>query len=127
MNGKRAWRHWLLGLGLLSASCAISPDLTVDPTKHPVITAVQVPSNHVTPGGTLDLGVSAMSPDDSRLRYQWTASGGTISDPNAAFPLWIAPQGPGFGAAGPVTISVRVYDDKGRQDSRQFQVAILSN
>lgn len=108
---------------LLLGACAQSGNQPVDPTKGPRITAMQVSTNRVTPGGIVDLQVTAQSPDDSKLTYYWSATSGMISDPRAARPHWVAPNS-AFGQDTYITVSVRVIDDKNRQDSRQETIAV---
>lgn len=113
----------LLAGGLCLAGCAVAPDLSVDPTKRPRITSLLIPSSRVAPGSVLNLHVTAQSPDDSKLTYQWAATAGTLSDGSVPSPVWRAPDS-GFGQVGMVTITARVIDAKGRQDSQQAQITI---
>jgi len=113
----------LLLAGLGAAGCAVSPQQSADPTKGPHITALQVPTNRVTPGSVLNLHVTAQSPDDSMLTYRWEATAGTLSDGSVPSPVWRAPDST-FGQIGLVTITARVIDEKGRQDSQQAQITI---
>lgn len=115
----------LVGGGLIVTGCAVSPEQTFDATKRPRITALQVPTNRVTPGSVINLHVTAQSPDDSKLTYRWEATAGVLSDGTVPSPVWTAPSS-GFGQTGMVTITARVIDDKGRQDAQQAQIAIES-
>lgn len=116
----------LVVTGLVVAGCSVSPEQTFDATKRPRITALQVPTNRVAPGGVVNLHVTAQSPDDSKLTYRWEATAGTLSDGSVPSPVWTAPTN-GFGQTGMVTITARVIDDKGRQDAQQAQIAIDSH
>lgn len=108
---------------MLLSACAQPGNQNADPTKGPRITALQVSTSRVTPGGIVDLQVTAQSPDDSKLTYFWTATQGMISDPRAARPHWIAPNS-AFGQDTYITVAVRVVDDKLREDSRQETIAV---
>lgn len=123
MTSVRSWSTVLLGLALVAGGCAVSPGKSADPTKGPRITALQVPSYRVSPGSVLNLYVTAQSPDDSKLTYQWDVTAGTLSDGSSPSPVWHAPES-GFGTIGMVTIVARVIDEKGRQDSKQAQISI---
>lgn len=123
MKAVRSWLAVLLMAGSGVAGCAVSPQQSADPTKGPHITALQVPSNRVTPGSVLNLHVTAQSPDDSRLTYRWEATAGTLSDGSVPSPVWRAPDST-FGQIDMVTITARVIDEKGRQDSQQAQITI---
>lgn len=123
MRAERAWGALLLACGMGLAGCAVAPDLSVDATKRPRITSLQVPSSRVAPGSVLTLHVIAQSPDDSKLTYRWEATAGTLSDGSIPSPLWRAPDS-GFGQVGMVTITARVIDEKGRQDSQQAQISL---
>lgn len=123
MRSLGTWGAGFFAAGLCLAGCAVAPDLSVDPTKRPRITSLQVPTTRVAPGGVVNLHVTAQSPDDSKLTYRWEATAGMLSDGSIPSPVWRAPES-GFGQVGLVTITVRVTDDKGRQDSQQAQIAI---
>ncbi|MNX80982.1 hypothetical protein D3C86_1126560 [compost metagenome] len=107
------------------AGCALSGNQPVDPTKGPRITSLQVSSSRVTPGGIIGLEVTAQSPDDSKLTYLWSSTQGMISDPRSPRPHWIAPNS-AFGQDTYITLSVRVIDDKQREDSRQETVTVAN-
>lgn len=124
MTAIRSWGQILVACGLL-AGCAVSPEQTFDAAKRPRITALQVPTNRVSPGSVVNLHVTAESPDDSKLTYQWSATAGTLSDGSATSPVWTAPTS-AFNSQGMVTITARVIDDKGRQASQQAQILIES-
>ncbi|HEY9900320.1 MAG TPA: hypothetical protein V6D00_14190 [Pantanalinema sp.] len=109
--------------GIALVACAQPGDQPADPTKGPRITALQVSTNRVSRGGIVDLLVTAQSPDDSKLSYYWSTTQGMISDPRAAHPQWRAPDS-AFGQDTYVTVSVRVTDDKQRQDTRQETIAV---
>lgn len=123
MKAVRSWLAVGLVAAFAGAGCAVSPPLSADPSKGPRITALQVPTNRVTPGSVLNLHVTAQSPDDSKLTYQWEATAGTLSDGSIPSPVWRAPAST-FGQVGMVTITARVIDEKGRQASQQAQVTI---
>lgn len=121
-----SWVTVLLAGALGVSGCSVSPDQTVDPTKRPRITSMLVPTNRVTPGSVLNLHVTAQSPDDSKLTYRWEATAGLLSDASVPSPVWTAPTS-GFGLVGMVTITARVIDEKGRQDSQQAQISVDSH
>jgi len=123
MKAVRSWSLVLLVASFGTSGCAVSAGQSADPSKGPHITSLQIQTNRVTPGSVLNFHVTAQSPDDSKLMYRWEASAGTLSDGTVPSPVWRAPDS-NFGQVGMVTITARVIDEKGRQDSQQAQISI---
>lgn len=123
MRADRSWPTVLLTGLLVVSGCAVQPPQSIDSSKGPRITSLQVPTARVSPGSVLNLQVTAQSPDDSKLTYQWDATAGMLSDGSTPNPVWRAPDS-AFGSVGMVTITARVIDEKGRQASQQTQIAV---
>lgn len=120
-------RRGLAILLLITAGgCALQTTKPVDQSLGPRIRAVSLPVTAVAPGSIVTVSVEADSPDSSRLAYRWQATAGTVSNPALQTTAWIAPSNP-YGTRTPVTLTVKVIDDKGRQASQQASLMLLTN
>ena len=61
----------------------------------------------------------ASDPDGDSLSYQWSVSGGTLSDDNTNPTNWTTPI-----TAGPCAITVTASDDKGKEDTQTLDVTV---
>ncbi|MGA8849604.1 MAG: Ig-like domain-containing protein [Dehalococcoidia bacterium] len=84
--------------------------IIVGTNKPPTINSLVANADWTTPSGSLQVTCNASDPDGDNLSYEWTATGGKISDTGAVV-NWTAPQ-----AVGTYNITVVVKDGYGGED-----------
>lgn len=89
--------------------------------NHPPTISLIADADWVTPSGSCRIECYAEDPDDDELSYQWSASGGNISD-TGSIVTWTAPE-----AEGLYTITVVVTDGYGGEDRRSLTVSVSLN
>jgi len=87
----------------------------------PVIDSLLAQPDKVFPSGSAQVVCIVSAPDGAVLSYEWEASGGQI-DGAGATATWTAPEAQGF-----YTISVKVTDRRGREDTRAITVMARDN
>ncbi len=90
--------------------------------EAPLITRISVDREEIHTGDSVLFEVEADDKQDSssELEYYWVASAGTMVEPTSRITVWIAPDDPGE-----VTISVKVEDTDGNEDSAVVTVDVL--
>ncbi|OGN96027.1 MAG: hypothetical protein A2Z77_08360 [Chloroflexi bacterium RBG_13_51_36] len=96
---------------LLASSCS---------GAWPVITGLEAEAAWAAPLDSLQVTCSASSPDGDELDYEWSTTGGNITDSGPEV-MWTAPE-----EVGMYDITVVVEDGQGRKD-RESIVLIASN
>jgi len=90
------------------------------------ITITSVPSgtpNPVAPGGQVNCSVSASDSRGHWLSYNWSATGGSFSNPNNQNPVWTAPQNTGS-TIQTYTLTVRVTCAGGQTQTGSYQQGV---
>ncbi len=85
--------------------------IVVGNNRPPTITSLVADADWTTPSGSIQLTCTASDPDGDELIYEWSTTGGAISDTGTAV-NWIPPQ-----EAGIYDIVVVVNDGKGGNDT----------
>jgi hypothetical protein len=90
-----------------------------DENKDPVISDINISSATIEINKNYDVTANATDPDGDSLTYKWTTSGGTIADDSANPMKWKTP-----GSTGSYTITLKVTDGKGGEDTLSKNVSI---
>jgi len=102
--------------GQVSESIAVR----VRVNRPPEITSLIADADWVTPLGSLEVRCDAEDPDGDELSYEWSASGGGISDAGSVI-TWTAPE-----AEGLYDITVVVTDGYGGEARGTLQISVAS-
>lgn len=94
--------------------------ITVMANRPPEIDSLMADAAWSLPSGSLQVMCDASDPDDHQLSYEWTATGGNITDTGATVD-WTAPQ-----EAGKYDIAVVVTDGHGGSDTRTLSVTVVT-
>ncbi|MCL5071414.1 MAG: PKD domain-containing protein [Actinobacteria bacterium] len=87
--------------------------------RNPVINDITLSSASIKTSQQYDVTGNASDPDGDTLTYKWTVSGGAINN-DAANPMkWTTPA-----AAGSYTITLKVTDGKGGEDTQSKDVSV---
>ena len=103
-----------VGVLLLASSC------TTVTNRLPIITSLEAEAEWIGPSGGVQLTCTASDADGDELSYEWTATGGDISDTGAAA-IWTAPE-----EVGMYDITLVVDDGHDGKDTA-FLILIASN
>jgi hypothetical protein len=93
--------------------------IAVRANNPPAIASLTTGAEWTTPSGSVQVTCSASDPDGDELSYEWSASGGDISDTGAVV-SWIAPQ-----EVGTYDITVMVTDGYGGEATRSVSVGVI--
>ena len=85
----------------------------------PVINDITLSSASIKTSQQYDVTANATDPDGDSLTYIWTTSGGAINDDSANPMKWTTP-----GSAGSYTITLKVTDGKGGEDTQSKDVSV---
>ncbi len=91
--------------------------ITVRANKPPTITSLVADAVWTTPSGSLQVTCTASDPDGDELSYEWSTTGGNISDTGAVV-NWTAPK-----EAGIYHVTVVVIDGHGEEDTRSVYLS----
>ena len=95
--------------------------ITVRVNNPPNITSLVADAAWTAPSGSIQVTCTATDPDNDELSYEWTTTGGHISDTGAAV-NWTAPQ-----EVGTYNITVVVKDGYGGEDIRKIPLSVTLN
>ncbi|WP_225413604.1 right-handed parallel beta-helix repeat-containing protein [Stigmatella hybrida] len=88
--------------------------------ESPLIDSLIVTRPTVRPGSTVTLRAAAHDPNPGdTFTSEWTATGGTFGSPAALESTWTAPS-----TLGPVTLTLRVTDDRGATSALSFVLQV---
>ena len=105
--------NWLVLILLAMLSYSCSP-----PNNPPIIESLTAQPAEVTQAGGSIVECIAYDPDEDKLSYDWTMTGGNIEGEGSRV-TWIAPQNCAVYA-----ISVMVTDERGGKASEQVQIKV---
>jgi len=94
--------------------------LTVRANRPPTITSLIADADWTTPSDSLQVTCTASDPDDDELNYEWSTTGGDISDTGAVV-NWTAPEEVGI-----YHVTVVVKDGHGREDTRSVILSVAT-
>ena len=92
--------------------------IVVAPNQPPVIERLTAEPQRVRKAMTSAIECTALDPDEDKLSYAWSASGGNISGEGSAA-TWVAPN-----AFGTYTITVTVTDGRGGQAAESIDIVV---
>ncbi len=92
--------------------------ITVGANEPPTITSLIADADWTTPSGSLQVTCTASDPDGDELSYEWTATGGDISD-TGALVNWTAPE-----EVGTYDVAVVVKDGHGQEDTGSVTLSV---
>ena len=101
-------------------SAEASATFTVKPFDPPTISCSANPSS-VNPGDSATITISAVSPQNRPLSYNYNATAGSISGVTSSATLSTTGAAPG-----PITVSCNVVDDKGHSVSATTGVTVIA-
>jgi len=81
------------------------------------------PDKKIQEGRSITLSGSGTDPDEDSISYQWSCSGGYLSDPYIPRPTFTAPQ---VSYHRTYTCTLRVTDDKGLSDYDKMEVRVIN-
>jgi len=87
--------------------------------RNPVISEIIISEADIYTGEKYDISVTASDPDGDSLKYEWSATSGTVDNTNNNPTKWTAP-----GAAGNLTIKVKVTDGKGGEGTESKNITV---
>ena len=118
MNKKR----YLLIVGIVAAAVLLSILFyTMQVNHRPVITRLEAEPHRVLPRGSCQIAYNASDPDGDELSYNWSASGGEITEEGATV-IWTAPR-----FEGSYNITVTVTDGRGGEDMNYIIITVRAN
>jgi len=118
MNKKR----FLLVAGIVAAAVLLSILFyTMQVNHRPVITRLEAEPHRVLPRGSCQIAYNASDPDGDELSYNWSASGGEITEEGATV-IWTAPR-----FEGSYNITVTVTDGRGGEDMNYIIITVRAN
>lgn len=95
--------------------------ITVKDNHQPEIISLVANAEWVTPTSSCHIICKAQDPDGDELSYEWSASGGDISD-TGSVATWTSPEGVGV-----CYITVAVTDGYGGQSTRSLSISVVSS
>jgi len=105
--------NWLALVLLAMVSYSCTP-----PNDPPIIESLTAEPKEVTQAGSSIIECLAHDPDEDKLSYDWTMTGGSIEGEGSRV-TWIAPQN-----CAVYTISVTVTDERDGKASRDLQIKV---
>jgi len=114
------WHNWITSLAVLAAIILFLGGCVL--INHPpVITSLKAEREVVPTLGNCQIECTASDEDGTELNYEWSASDGNI-DGNGPIVTWTAPK-----SVGNYTITVKVSDDSGGQDTGRVTLTVQPN
>ncbi len=95
--------------------------ISVRENHPPQINPLSTSDERVIPLGHCTITCDAFDPDDDKLSYEWSASGGSISGTGPVI-TWTAPE-----TADTYTITVEVKDDNGGESTDSLTINVAPN
>jgi len=95
--------------------------IEVRTNRPPIINSLVADAAWTMPSGNLQVTCNASDPDGDELTYEWTTTGGNISETGAVV-NWTAPQEVGI-----YNVTVVVKDGHGREDTRFVSLSVALN
>ena len=132
INGEGATVTWTAprAVGSFNVTVTVTDDrggefmdyviIEVRANRPPTIDSLVADTAWTLRSGSIQVTCDASDPDEDKLSYEWTASGGDISGTGAVV-SWIAPQ-----EVGTYNITVVVTDGHGRSDTRKLCTSVVT-
>jgi len=95
--------------------------ISVKENHPPQINSLRISDERVVPLDNCTITCDAFDPDDDKLSYEWSTSGGNISDTGPVI-AWTAPE-----AGDTYTITVKVTDDMGGENTDSLTINVAPN